>query len=336
VVRDATLFACSRNTRNSIWLGSGGGVRAQLAHLHHGLSRQRANLPETRIPYAQMMIHKHLVLLTSASICQRAGLSVRLLTRSPQPVALQPGESRVTGTCLVMRTGDSLCLERAAEPGNVQSEWDCKMGRAPDYAGTMADMALLALSRRPKGSPPARVLLLGLGGGTIAGQILCDADWALQVTALEADADVAKAAEDFFFPAMFEQTPNPAHFSQRLRVVLADASRVVHVLQGEEPFDVVVEDFAYQRYGRLSAEFWRSLRRLLIVPGGTLLVNTLYPRRSDMDALAHDLRAAGWRQVEQKVDRGLQTEDGDEKRPRPHEWRPRDNMIFSAVNSIRR
>ena len=51
-----------------------------------------------------------------------------------------------------------------------QSEWDMASGRAPDYAGVMASLATAALSSRPRGD--RRVLMLGLGGGTIAADIM--------------------------------------------------------------------------------------------------------------------------------------------------------------------
>ena len=52
----------------------------------------------------------------------------------------------------------------------MQSEWDLASGRAPDYAGVMASLATDALGSRPRGD--RRVLMLGLGGGTIAADIM--------------------------------------------------------------------------------------------------------------------------------------------------------------------
>jgi hypothetical protein len=43
-------------------------------------------------------------------------------------------------------------------------------GCAPDYAGVMASLATDALGSRPRGD--RRVLMLGLGGGTIAADIM--------------------------------------------------------------------------------------------------------------------------------------------------------------------
>ena len=153
----------------------------------------------------------------------------------PQPL-LRPGESRVVGSCLVEHRGDLLRLCRSAEPENIQSEWDMASGRALDYAGVMARLATFALGSRPRGD--RRVLMLGLGGGTIAADIMlvralrcvhaelpcacpiclptslpvfclpachqaAPVDWTLQVTCVEADSDTAAAAQQFFLPLMF-------------------------------------------------------------------------------------------------------------------------------------
>ena len=151
---------------------------------------------------------------------------------------------------------------------------------------------------------------------------------------------------------------------RRLRVVRADATCVVQAdsaaaeglgagegLEGGAeglggPFDVIIEDFAYLRHGFAGTgePFWRDLRRNLCAPGGTVLINTLYDSRGELDALERDLHAAGWRDVRRRVDRGLQVQVGKrwggktrgtvpvaETVP-PSEWRRRDNMIFAAVN----
>ena len=100
----------------------------------------------------------------------------------------------------------------------------------------------------------------------------------------------------------------------------------------QQRYDVIIEDFAYEAPGRLRAAFWRSLReRHASRPGGRLLANTLYERREQLDELARELRRAGWRDVRQTCDRGLQAEAGEGRTPRDEgDWRPRDNMIFSA------
>lgn len=66
----------------------------------------------------------------------------------------------------------------------------------------MASIASAALEGRRNG----RVLMLGLGGGTIAADIMMSEpiDWSLQVTCVEADEDTAEAARLYFLPLMFE------------------------------------------------------------------------------------------------------------------------------------
>ena len=251
------------------------------------------------------------------------------------------GGSLVVGGCLVARHGDMLRLERVSEPGNVQSEWDLARGIAPDYAGTMAAMCRTALDGRVG---PQRVLLLGLGGGTMAADLLCGAgrplDWRLNVTAVEADADVAQAAEQHFFPMMFGAETEAR---ERLNVVVGDAVDLVRSASEERGeaveasaslggarFDVVMEDFAYEQPGRLSRRFWADVRALT-ADDGHLLANTLYARRDEMAVLERELAAAGWKDIRQHVDRGLQAEPGEAWSADKAAWRPRDNMIFEAV-----
>ena len=128
------------------------------------------------------------------------GYSALQQPAAPPPL-LRPGESRVVGGCLVEHRGDLLRLCSSIEPENIQvataacilahahvthtptcastctctftclqSEWDLASGRAPDYAGVMASLATDALGSRPRGE--RRVLMLGLGGGTIAADIM--------------------------------------------------------------------------------------------------------------------------------------------------------------------
>ena len=132
---------------------------------------------------------------------------------------LAPGASRIVGGCLVARQGSFLRLERTAEPGNVQSEWDLDRMRAPDYAGTMAEMARTALDGR---AGVQNILILGHGGGTMAADLLTSPpDWRMRIMAVEADADVVEAAQQHFHPHMFADSE--AAVTSRLTVVQADA-----------------------------------------------------------------------------------------------------------------
>ena len=287
---------------------------------------------------------------------------------------LSGGAPIVVGSAMVLRHGNFLRLERTAEPGNVQSEWDLLQQIAPDYAGTMADMAREALDGR---NGPQRVLLLGLGGGTMAADLLCGgvsrlADWRLHVTAVESDSDVAQIAREYFIPAMFHEQPAA---QERLSVVVADAIELVasgsdgggptgaadgaastllnlpwedeaaavgaraegkagaRAMQGRR-FDVILEDFAYESPGLLRAPFWRALRENFAARDATLISNTLYAERSLMGSLQSELQAAGWADVRQRVDRGLQALPGEATASwDPADWEPRDNMIFVATNN---
>ena len=236
---------------------------------------------------------------------------------------------------MVERVGNSLRLERKVEPGNVQSEWDCENQVAPDYAGTMASMAREALKDR---RGPQRILLLGLGGGTVAADLLCGgktrlADWRLHVTAIESDADVAAAAHEHFSPEMFRGQPYELE-QNRLSVIVADAVELVRdrPFRGEK-FDVILEDFAYESPGLLQADFWRALRKRYAARDATLIINTLYPERSQMEEFELELQDAGWSDVQQLVDRGLQALPGEPKLSwDTADWEPLDNMIFLAKN----
>ena len=102
----------------------------------------------------------------------------------------------------------------------VYSRWDKTNHRAlSPYGRAMADAV------RAHALPPlqrARVLMLGLGGGVIPGDLLCNpaADVAA-VTAVEAFPGVARLAEARFFPAIFSGACKGMR--DRLTVVVGDA-----------------------------------------------------------------------------------------------------------------
>jgi len=226
------------------------------------------------------------------------------------------GYQRAVGECLVVRQGDRLLLMRAQEPENIQSEWDIANARAPDYAGTIAAIATGALRRR---APEGRLLMLGLGGGTIAASVLRDVQNA-SVVAVEHDRDVIEAAQRFFYPFMLSP-----RLEERLHVLQACALRFVHgeaeahVAEHRGAFDVLVEDFGYDEFGLLREPFWRALRGLA-APGATLIVNTLYRSRAEIEMLSRHLAAAGWHGERRILDGGGGME----------EWDPSINVIFTA------
>ena len=159
------------------------------------------------------------------------------------------------------------------------------------------------------------------------------ADWRLHVTAIESDADVAAAAHEHFSPEMFRGQPYELE-QNHLSVIVADAVELVRdrPFRGEK-FDVILEDFAYESPGLLQADFWRALRERYAARDATLIINTLYPERSQMEEFELELQDAGWSDVQQLVDRGLQALPGEPKLSwDTADWEPLDNMIFLAKN----
>ena len=293
---------------------------------------------------ASLVRSRHLQRLQTMSP-QRTMLTAAAVVRINADAALQEvittdGQSRSVGKCEVYCKGDSLFLERKQERGNIQSEWLLRERRTNDYAAVMASEAQAALAGNGQQQQQS-VLMLGLGGGTIGGQILQGdrgqagvAGWSdehrrLRVTAIESDADVCHAASRYFLPSMFDDhgdLHNPQHPTQSLVILHADAIAFVEGAvsltgadvtdAGAGPFDVIVEDFAYESPGRLRAPFWCLLRQRLAARSCTLVANTLYPRRAQLDILAQDLRGAGWEDVRWRVEHG--------------QWQPNKNAIFCA------
>lgn len=258
---------------------------------------------------------------------------------------LRHGESREFGNVVVQLSQGRMILEHKAEPGNIQSEWDTLRCRAPDYAGCIADKAILAL--QASGKQDLRLLMLGLGGGSIVGHIICASftiDRSLRVTAVESDEDVTRAAQEVFFPAMYHNdsfllSEQQVAALQHVRIIHADARHVVEgsvslPVDATGPFDVIIEDFAYGAYGTLDVNFWKALREQHAHTNASLFVNTLYDDRKEITRLTQDLAAASWSDIVQTVDRGLQAEVGDAKIIAPEHWMQGDNMIISATNRI--
>jgi spermidine synthase len=113
---------------------------------------------------------------------------------------------------------------------------------------------------------PARVLVLGLGAGSMP-RFLAERYPAAEIDVVEIDSDVLPVAEQFF---RFQRGP-------RLRVVAADAADFV---RGEHaPYDLVVLDACFGPEPPpqfATAAFFRALRGLL-APGGVLVANLAPP-----------------------------------------------------------
>lgn len=114
--------------------------------------------------------------------------------------------------------------------------------------------------------PPARVLFLGLGTGSMP-RFLAERYPAAEIDVVEIDPEVPPLAERFF---RFEPGP-------RLRVVVADAADFVRLAHA--PYDLVVLDacFGPDPPPQLSTPaFFRAVRGLL-APGGIFVANLASP-----------------------------------------------------------
>ena len=142
----------------------------------------------------------------------------------------------------------------------VYSRWDKTNHRAlSPYGRAMADAV------RAHALPPlqrARVLMLGLGGGVIPGDLLCNpaADVAA-VTAVEAFPEVARLAEARFFPAIFSGACKGMR--DRLTVVVGDAlAGGLDAVRASGPrFSSILVDIpaAYEAAAGAPASFYQRL-----------------------------------------------------------------------------
>ena len=203
----------------------------------------------------------------------------------------------------------------------VYSRWDKRKQRAlSPYGHTMAGEVrshfASVIRKRPANE---KVLMLGLGGGVIAGDLLCNSSSStnMHVTAVELVASVASLAERRFFNAMF--SGKCAHMRDRLRVVVGDAMKPQEVVGANERFAAILLDIppVYEAAQGTTVAYYDMLRRMS-VPRGILVINTLYATKEEPLALERMLYAARWQSVRKKlVGRAV--------------WAPRANVIVSAV-----
>jgi spermidine synthase len=168
---------------------------------------------------------------------------------------------------LVRTEGDRRTLEFA--PGDIQSEMRLSRPDALvlDYARAMMCFALFV----PR---PAHILMVGLGGGSMAK--FCHRHFPqARITVLELRADVIALRKQFLVP------PDDARF----KVVHADAAEWLTGPAGADSgFDVIVVD-GFDEAGLppalSSLPFYRDCRRRL-APGGVLVANVFsYDPRHD-------------------------------------------------------
>lgn len=170
-------------------------------------------------------------------------------------------------------------VQRTREGTFLYVDGSCASVWRPTGALTGGSWDLLAapVVLAPAGRPP-RVLLLGVGGGTVIRVIRAlRAD--ARVVAVDLDAEVLAVARRAFALDRLGAT-----------IVRADADRFLRDLPGREPFDVIIDDI-YERGTagmRKPAGWAATLRRAAarLGPGGMLVCNALDARD------ARDLRPA--------------------------------------------
>ena len=252
-----------------------------------------------------------LALLGSATAATAASLSKR--------------SANSTGPLLTIHEDATKILMISAREHRVYSRWDKTHHRAlSPYGRAMADAVRAHLR---KSQQKARVLMLGLGGGVIAGDLLCNQASLPagigRITAVEAYASVAKLAETRFFGAMFAGPC--ASMRDRLRVVVGDAmTGGLQAFEGRSFFSSVLVDVpaAYESAEGAPTAFYAGLLALC-APGGLLVLNTLYEKQMEVQAVQAKLHDAGWRNISAQL---VETAGN-----RLAKWRPRANVIVVAV-----
>jgi len=222
------------------------------------------------------------------------------------------------------------------------SAWYLEPPHARNYQGAIA--AIVQSRWKPDAASP-RVLVLGLGGGVIAGSLLTHPRPLQNVCSVEFDRRVIDIARNEFFPVIF--AGNCSTQEHKHKIIHGDAFDVLNLIQNERlgQFDFIVEDFtAFLHGGKAPASFWNSLHKIL-THDGTLIVNTHFDREEDLDALKSELRTAGWRKIKQYVPSDLGLVEG---MSQPHidllprrlssseKWMPRRNIIVTARRVPRR
>jgi spermidine synthase len=192
-----------------------------------------------------------------------------------------PDDRRIEDVLLRTQTAHNAMLVRRVGEG-VQMEVDGGLLSAwhPTrlLTGMCWDAVTAGVLMRVAG-PPASVLLLGLGGGTVARQLRAFAP-AARIVGVEIDAAVIDAAR--------------AHLGlddSRVEVVIGDAT--TYLAQGDERFDAVVDDLylGTQEGLRRGAASHRELAgalRARCAAGGVVVANVFTgPERTAPRAEAH-------------------------------------------------
>jgi len=255
---------------------------------------------------------------------QRTGWSDAQL--AAQPSRHHPSVAR--NDCYVALTADDTF---------AHSVWFLEPPHARGVYGVIAE--IVRSLWKPDAAPP-RILMLGLGGGVVAGNLLTHPTRPVQsVCSVEFDQRVIELARKEFFPVMF--AGKSAAQGQKHHVIHGDAFNAVDLIRNAHlgRFDFIVEDFcAYLHGGKAPAYFWNSLHKVLN-NDGKLIINTHFEYEEDLDALKSELSLAGWGEFTEYVGPNIDIAEGmsqphDDLLPRPRSsrepWKPAQNIIISA------
>lgn len=194
-------------------------------------------------------------------------------------------------------------------------EWDTAARGQPgdEYARQIVHKVVSLLGG---GGSPARILLLGLGCGTITAGILCSSSARAGAPhvieafdAVELSEQVLELEEAIFFPAIegSEMCAGEQVLRERVHKVHGDALRLhdnqTYSQMRGTPYTHVVVDLpqVYAPSGHAtSASFWAGLGTLTIGEGASLVVNSWYGLSAHGGALRHDLLWGGWGELHEE------------------------------------
>jgi spermidine synthase len=236
-------------------------------------------------------------------------IGLAFILGAPSPAAAEPrvihSEKSLYRNLFITEDGDVRCLTfRRALAGTRQT---CITLKDPLYLYfPYARMMMGSLYLNPD---PKRILIVGLGGGTLPmalRDLLPDAE----IDVVEIDQAVVKAARDYFY---FKDDPKMKVYVQDGRVFVKRAQKA------SAPYDLIMLDAFEDDYipeHLLSKEFLEEVKSIM-TPGGILAANTfsgsgLYPHESATYASVfgkfYNLRAANrviWAQNGELVPRAV-------------------------------
>ena len=262
-------------------------------------------------------------------------LALEVVVLAPTIHGRRPNITTHHGLKIVEASDRILMLSPAAN--RIYSRWDkIKHEALSPYGRACAE----AVRRAPLPAR-ARVLMLGLGGGVIAGDLLCgssgakrDAALAIdEVVAIELSLAVTQAAQERFLPVIFSGAC--AEMRPKLRIVNGDALEAAKLMAGargkvrrSQRFHAFIVDVppGYEAAEAAPIEFWRSLAGLA-APGAVLVVNTIFGEQQELGVFARRLQSGAWATTKQEL--VVSTSPQSSARGSA-KWRPRANVVFTA------